>query len=275
MTPEKTQKKILKDALQNEVRPLVLSLKEVIKDGNKLLKQLNDKETPLAEPLDLTPLIKKLDTLTEEVKKKEDYTYEIKVDPSIKKSIQGKQGIRGLRGLRGVQGRKGKDGKDAVIDLEKLKKSVTPIKGKDYFDGKQGDKGQDGTDINATDIRNKLESLKGKARLKASAIKGIEDIVNTEIKKNYSGGSFAGGNGNGSQGGGTTNNFVYSEVPNGLQNNSNVTFTLLHTPLTGTVQLYYNGLRQTPVNDFTVSVGTITLVVAPTANDNLLVDYQY
>jgi hypothetical protein len=274
MTPEKTQKKILKDALQNEVRPLVLSLKEVIKDGNKLLKQLNEKEIPIAEPIDLTPLIKKLETLTEEVKKKEDYTYEIKVDPSIKKQIQGKQGIRGLRGLRGVQGRKGKDGKDAVVDVAGIKKAVTPIKGKDYFDGKKGDTGASGAEITATEIRNKLESLKGKSRLSIKAIKGIEDIVKAEIHKNYSSGSYAGGNGGGGSAG-STNNFADNEIPTGTQNGINLTFNLMHTPLTGTVHLYYNGLRQTPVNDFTVSGTVITFVSAPIASDNILVDYQY
>lgn len=274
MTPEKTQKKILKDALQNEVRPLVLSLKEVIKDGNKLLKQLNEKEIPIAEPLDLTPLIKKLETLTEEVKKKEDYTYEIKVDPSVKKQIQGKQGIRGLRGLRGVQGRKGKDGKNAVVDVAGIKKAVTPIKGKDYFDGKGGDKGADGTEITATEIRNKLEGLKGKSRLKVSAIKGIDELIQNEVKKSYNGGSYAGGNGNGG-GTGSSSTFADNEIPTGVQNGVNVTFTLMHTPLTGTVHLYYNGLRQTPINDFTISTSTITMVLAPTSSDILLVDYKY
>lgn len=275
MTPEKTQKKILKDALQNEVRPLVLSLKEVIKEGNKLLKDLNAKEYPVAKPTDLQPLIAGIKTLTEEVKKKEDYTYEIKVDPSIKKQIQGKQGVRGLRGLRGVQGRKGKDGKDAIVDVAGIKKAVTPIKGKDYFDGKQGEKGADGTEITATDIRNKLEGLKGKSRLSVKAIKGIDEIVKTEVNKAYNGGGHGGGSG--TEGGTipTIQNFAFNEIPTGLQNGSNVTFTLMHTPLTGTVQLYYNGLRQTPSADYSITVSTLTLVDAPRAQDKILVDYQY
>jgi len=277
MIDEKVQKKILKDGLQNEVRPYIVALKNAVAEGNELLRQIYDKEIPEEEPVDFTPVIEKLDTLVEEVKKKEEYTYEIKIDPALRKKLTGKQGIRGARGLRGLQGKAGKDGKSPTLDIEKIKKSITPIKGKDYFDGERGEKGKDGTDITATQIRNKLESLTGKQRLSAKAIKGIEELIKGEVTKAYRGGSNIVGGGSGDTGGGTgtSPNFSDNEVPSGTINGSNVTFTLLHTPLTGTLHLYYNGLRQTPTSDYSIVGSVITLVSAPIPTDVLLADYKY
>jgi hypothetical protein len=48
---------------------------------------------------------------------------------------KGEQGIQGIRGEQGAQGERGKDGKNGY----------TPIKGVDYFDGKDGVNGRDGT----------------------------------------------------------------------------------------------------------------------------------
>lgn len=207
MIQEKIQKKILKEALQNEVRPSLISLKEVVKESNQILKDIKDKEYPVAEPTDIQPLIKSIETLTEEVKKKSEYTHEIKVDADLKKKLKGARGERGLRGLS-IKGKDGKDGKTPVIDIEKIKKQITPIKGKDYFDGGKGEKGTDGNIITATEIRNKLESLTGKQRLSAKAIKGIEDLIKGEVQKSYSGG----GHGGGGTGGDTTTSGIKSVV---------------------------------------------------------------
>ena len=101
--------------------------------------------------------------------------------------------------LNGVQGEKGDDG-------------YTPIKGKDYFDGKDGEKGDKGdttivekvivekTEViretpivtnevkevaiheTPEEIRSKLESLKDEDRLDASAIKNLPEFVETQAK---------------------------------------------------------------------------------------------
>lgn len=82
----------------------------------------------------------------------------------------------GKKGERGLPGKKGKDG-------------YTPVKGVDYFDGKKGDKGdpgkkgKDGRPDTATQIKNKLESLKGEDRLDAKAIKNIDKYASNIFRQ--------------------------------------------------------------------------------------------
>lgn len=80
-------------------------------------------------------------------------------------------------------------------------------------------------------------------------------------------------------GGGTTVsngvNTVTGEVPAGAINGTNKIFTLVHTPVSGSVVLFLNGLQQTSGTDFTVSGNTITLVVAPNSGSTLTANYQY
>jgi len=54
---------------------------------------------------------------------------------------------------------------------------------------------------------------------------------------------------------------VTNETPSGALDGTNVTFTLAHTPLAGTVMLYYNGVHMRPGggNDYTISGSTITM----------------
>lgn len=74
---------------------------------------------------------------------------------------------------------------------------------------------------------------------------------------------------------GVTN--VYSEVPSGTINGSNVTFTLANTPTSGSVGLYKNGQRQAVGGsaDYTISGATITYLAAPITGDTLLADYTH
>jgi len=65
---------------------------------------------------------------------------------------------------------------------------------------------------------------------------------------------------------------VANEAPSGSINSSNVTFTLAHTPVSGSVRVYLNGIHQTA---YTMSTGTITFSSAPFTGDNLVADYQY
>lgn len=68
-------------------------------------------------------------------------------------------------------------------------------------------------------------------------------------------------------------NFVFNEVPAGTQ--PGTVFTLANTPVVGTVQVFKNGLVQTPGvgNDYTISGSTITFVSTVKTNDRLLSHY--
>jgi len=68
---------------------------------------------------------------------------------------------------------------------------------------------------------------------------------------------------------------MFNEVPTGVTNNSNIAFTLSHTPLAGTLRIYLNGIRQMLTSDYSVVTATITFVSAPDNSSNLFVDYIY
>lgn len=72
-----------------------------------------------------------------------------------------------------------------------------------------------------------------------------------------------------------TANFVVRETPSGLVNGSNVTYTLANTPVTGTEQLYLNGIQQEPGagNDYTIAAAVITFLSAPVTGDKIRVSY--
>lgn len=67
------------------------------------------------------------------------------------------------------------------------------------------------------------------------------------------------------------------ETPSGTVDGSNATFTLAHTPSSGTESVYLNGVLQEPGagNDYTISGGTITMLTAPVSGSRLRVTYQY
>jgi hypothetical protein len=66
---------------------------------------------------------------------------------------------------------------------------------------------------------------------------------------------------------------VKGEVPSGTKDSSNVTFTLATAPITGSLQLYINGIRLKLTDDYTITGGTITMGTAPNSGDILLADY--
>jgi len=68
---------------------------------------------------------------------------------------------------------------------------------------------------------------------------------------------------------------VANEIPSGLIDGSNTIFTLANTPVTGTVQVFLNGLLQAPGSglDYTISGDTITFAKAPKTNSDLYVSY--
>jgi len=69
--------------------------------------------------------------------------------------------------------------------------------------------------------------------------------------------------------------FITREIPSGLINGSNVTFTLASTPVSGSEQVFINGLLQDPGagNSYTISGSTITFLSAPLTNDEIHVSY--
>lgn len=67
---------------------------------------------------------------------------------------------------------------------------------------------------------------------------------------------------------------VRNEVPSGTVNGSNTSFTIASTPVTGTLRVYVNGVRQKVTDDYTLSGTTITFVYAPLTDSKLLVDYE-
>jgi hypothetical protein len=74
-----------------------------------------------------------------------------------------------------------------------------------------------------------------------------------------------------------TGNFSDSETPSGTINGSNVTFTLINQPLSGTLHLFLDGLRMKPSLDYTISGSTITFLsgVVPEIGATIVADYRY
>jgi hypothetical protein len=70
---------------------------------------------------------------------------------------------------------------------------------------------------------------------------------------------------------------VKRETPTGSINGSNVTFTLANTPVSGTEEVFLNGILQDAGagNDYTISGGTITMLSAPVSGDKLRVNYIF
>lgn len=75
---------------------------------------------------------------------------------------------------------------------------------------------------------------------------------------------------------GLSSHFVTREVPSGAINGSNTIFTLSNAPISGTEQVFLNGLLQQSggAADYTISGVTITYNNAPRTGARLLVSYQ-
>lgn len=68
---------------------------------------------------------------------------------------------------------------------------------------------------------------------------------------------------------------ITRETPTGTQNGTNVTFSLAHTPLSGTESVFVNGLLQGYTDDYTISGNQITFTLAPLSGDKIRVNYIY
>jgi hypothetical protein len=90
-------------------------------------------------------------------------------------------------------------------------------------------------------------------------------------------GDVTAGPGSGSQVATLNIHFVSNEIPSGAIDSSNVTFTLAHTPIVGSVSLFRNGILQNPNAsvDYSITGATITMTTAPVTLDTLLANYRF
>lgn len=75
----------------------------------------------------------------------------------------------------------------------------------------------------------------------------------------------------------SSGDFVFEEVPSGLIDGVNDTFTLANTPIAGTQAVYWNGnrMREGAGEDYTIAGAVITFEAAniPESGDSVAVDY--
>lgn len=69
---------------------------------------------------------------------------------------------------------------------------------------------------------------------------------------------------------------IIRETPTGTINGSNTIFTLAYTPVSGSEEVFLNGILQDPGagNDYTISGNTITFASAPISGDKIRVNYR-
>lgn len=68
---------------------------------------------------------------------------------------------------------------------------------------------------------------------------------------------------------------IIKEVPSGTVNGSNTAFVLSSTPLvSGTVQVYLDGVLQDLTSDYTFATATVTFVSAPVVGQKPVVIYS-
>ena len=76
-------------------------------------------------------------------------------------------------------------------------------------------------------------------------------------------------------GSGTPTSLLGAQVPTGLINSSNVTYTLVVAPRANSLLLYLNGQLQIPTVDYILSGLTITFTSPPDTGSTLFANYQY
>lgn len=195
----KESQKILKDVIKNEISPLLIGLRNEIEEMGKIYRE--GQATPVAFQFSKgaieemkhhdgkTP-VKGFDYFTDDeataflkeatpVRGRDYFTAKDIADfKEATTPIKGKDYFDGTTPIKGTD-------YFTDADIKEFLSRVTPIKGihyRDGIDGLPGEKGADGTKITAEQIRNKLETLKGSARLSISAIKGLKEALNDHLK---------------------------------------------------------------------------------------------
>lgn len=73
----------------------------------------------------------------------------------------------------------------------------------------------------------------------------------------------------------TQTQFADKEVPSGLINSINTSYTLANTPTTGSDHVFLNGILQDDSSDYSITGAVITFTIAPKTGDKLVVTYRY
>ena len=172
-----------------------------------------------------------------------------------KDGINGKDGKNGRMGVDGRDGKDGNDGRDGKdgesVDKEAVKEMVLEALEELKDDNKKilDEAGVDGiVKKHVTDINNRLAQ-------QIATLRG-------DVMRNYGG--------HGGSGGGTTTTAVYNEVVAG----SGTTFTLAHTPVLGSEQLYAIGQRLTLTVDYTI-LGKVITTLSSWVAGQILADFVY
>lgn len=187
-------------------------------------------------------------------------------------------GPRGPQGPAGIgrDGKNGTNGKTPSTDeLKRLIKGMIP-------EVKDGRPGKD------ADINTFFETLKTK-KLSIADIDGLQEVLANLGPK--VGGYVHGGGDTVTAGTGVTistnsnGDKVINTTASGTKvrdedlgaNGSGVTFTLLHTPVANTLQIFRGGAKQRAGagKDYTISGTTVTLSATLSTGEELLADYEY
>lgn len=227
----------LKNIIKNEVSPLLIGLRNEIRESNQRLADIqqngtavshfymtfNGSEMPEMHMRDGVTPIAGRDYFTEtEISLFLKAATPVKgVDYYTKKEIADV-----MIAATPVKGRDYDDGRTPIYgkdyftetDVQEFLQKVTPIKGihyKDGADGERGDKGADGRSISGTEIRAKLEALTAYERLSIDAIKGLR----ATLDRLSNGGQTYQGYG----GVGGSNELTISGVSAGSYANANIT----------------------------------------------------
>lgn len=195
---DETTKKAIKQAIKGEVSPLLIGLRNEIK---QLGTEIRNKDVTIPVGFTFTgEAIKEMQHHDGKTPVKGvDYFTKKEVDnfKEATKPVYGKDYfttkeikhfvklVTPKKGKDYFDGRTPKKGTDyfTKAEIKEFFEAVKPVKGIDYRDGKDGKdgksiKGKDGTEISADVIRDKLESLTGTSRLAMSAIKGLQEAIN-------------------------------------------------------------------------------------------------
>lgn len=204
--------------------------------------------------------------------------------------LEGERGPRGEQGERGPKGEPGKDGKDADIGEARM---IAEVRARDevkvheekfnhtkidpfllgsYLLSEAGL--EDGMVIqydakNTRWIVAKPKQAKQQQRLSGRGL-SLPSQSGNAGKFLMTDGQHATWETN--AGGG---NWSFKEVPTGLVNGSNTTYTIAHTPDSGAEHVYRNGVLQKATDDYTISGTTIAFTTAPETGDALAVTYKY
>ena len=125
------QRDEIKEALEDVVKAVKNIPKVEIPEAKEPLEEVSVKNFPDVQRVEITnhpaekddtKQVELLEGILEEVKKKEEYDYDIEITPELKKELKGERGDKGDKGEQGEQGEQGIPGKDAeIVDFEAIK----------------------------------------------------------------------------------------------------------------------------------------------------------